>query len=151
MEAGNMQKADLTADCTGHSEARAGEEVPTGDTKHTEAGEADKVQNIASQTGIGSGQVKQTACIDSVAPTNENSAPAENQNLLMLGTGKNKLAHVHYVFDPTELSSIAEETRAFTRDGFAKGSIHRHPGCSTDACFLPEKPFECSDHRGHHC
>ena len=82
---------------------------------------------------------------------NANSACAQNQNLLMLGLGKNKLKTAHYTFEPEELRYIATETRPFSRDGFAQGSVHKNPACSTDACWIPERPFECSDHRGHHC
>ena len=82
---------------------------------------------------------------------NANSACAQNKNLLMLGLGKNKLKTAHYTFEPKELRNIAAETRPFGRDGFAQGSVHKNPACSTDACWIPERPFECNDHRGHHC
>ena len=79
------------------------------------------------------------------------SAPALNQNVHMKGIGKFKLKLAHYTFDPAELSGIATETRQFTRDGFTQGLVYKNPACSTDACWLPEKPFHCGDHRGHHC
>ena len=151
MVASTAQEADLTNTHTGLRTARAEVVEPSGDTRPTEVGEEDEQYNAAQQAGISSGQYKQTVCNASAKPMNENSSPAENHNLLMMGTGKTKLASAHYVFDPTELECIANETRPFTRDGFAKGSTYRHPGCSKDACYLPEKPFECSDHRGHHC
>jgi len=150
MTAGTAQEADLTNIHTGLRVTKTEVVEPSGDTRPTRAREGDE-QLHTQQAGISSGQFKQTACNASAIGMNENSSPAENHNLLMMGTGKTKLATVHYVFDPTELESIANETRPFTRDGFAKGSTYRHPGCSKDACYLPEKPFECSDHRGHHC
>ena len=82
---------------------------------------------------------------------NVNSAPGGSQNLLNIGLGKYKLKLAHYTFDPAELGRIADETRVFTRDGFAQGLVYKNPACSTDACWLPEKPFQCTDHRGHHC
>ena len=111
---------------------------PSGDTRPTRAGEGDE-QLHTQQAGISSGQFKQTACNASATGMNENSSPAENHNLLMMGSGKTKLATVHYVFDPTELESIANETRPFTRDGFAKGSIYRHLGCSKGCLLLGRK------------
>ena len=65
--------------------------------------------HIVSQAGISSGKFKQIACNDSTTTMNENSASAVNQNLLIMGIGKNKVANAHYVFDPTELDSIANE------------------------------------------
>ena len=82
---------------------------------------------------------------------NASSASGLNQHLLMEGIGKYKLKLTHYTFDPAELSEIATETRQFTRDGFAQDLVYKNPACSTDACWLPEKPFQCGDHRGHHC
>ena len=56
--------------------------------------------------------------IEKGSAMNENSACAQNQNLLMLGVGKHKLKAAHYTFEPKELLSIADETRTFSRDGF---------------------------------
>ena len=145
------QEANLTNLHTGTRTASPGAVVHTGDIRPTGAGEGGEHLHTAHQAGISSGQSKQTACTMSALEMNANSSHAENYNLLMMGTGKTKLATVHYVFDPTELETIANETRPFTRDGYAKGSTYKHPACSKDACYLPEKPFECSDHRGHHC
>ena len=109
-------------------------------------------KQAASSAAVSPGLVKQAASgTVATTETNENSAPNMNQNLNMMGTGLAKLANVHYVFDPDELAKVASETRPFTRDGFSQGNVHRHPVCSTDACYLPDKPFECCDHRGHHC
>ena len=79
------------------------------------------------------------------------SVPAECQNLNLIETGKYRLQDAQYIMDPVELGKIAAETRGFTRDGFTHGQVYRHPACSTDSCWVPEKPFECCDHRGHHC
>lgn len=76
---------------------------------------------------------------------------ARNQNLLTLGVGKFKLKAAHYTFEPKELNSVAAKTGPFSRDGFAQGSIYKNLGCRTDACWIPERPFECNNHRGHHC
>ena len=91
------------------------------------------------------------ACIQSDASQAVYSARPQNHNLLMMGSGKYKLKSAHYTFDPNELERIAAESRLFTRDGFAHGLAYKNPACSRDACWLPEKPFECCDHRGHHC
>ena len=79
------------------------------------------------------------------------SAPVGALNLNLIGTGKLRLRTAHYTFDTEELQRIGKETRGLTRDGFAHGAVHRNPACSTDACWLPEQPFQCCDHRGHHC
>ena len=81
---------------------------------------------------------------------NSDSSATRYVNLNLIGIGKTKLAHVNYTFDPDELKKLAKQTRPFTRDGYAKGLIYKNPGCTQDACYLPEQPFECSDHRGHH-
>ena len=52
-------------------------------------------------------------------------------------------------FDEDELHAMARETRPFTRDGFAE-SGGRIPICLDDACFLPVRPYECTDQQGHH-
>ena len=81
---------------------------------------------------------------------NPDSSATRHVNLNLMGIGRSKLAQANYTFDPDELQKLAEQTRPFTRDGYAKGLIYKNPGCTQDACYLPEKPFECSDHRGHH-
>lgn len=53
-------------------------------------------------------------------------------------------------FDEDELHAIARETRPFTRDGFAENAGACNPVCLDDACFLPDRPYECTDQRGHH-
>ena len=48
----------------------------------------------------------------------------------------------------SELSTIEHLTQPFTRDGFCDSN-----GCNAvckDFCALPERPFECADHRGQH-
>ena len=56
-----------------------------------------------------------------------------------------------HCFMPVELKQVAKETRQFTRDGFACSAANCDPTCNADACFLPDQPYECTDHRGHHC
>jgi len=121
-------------------------EEPTGDVAETEQSTrhtSEQHQQVHRDTA---GAHTQTG-----TEMNANSACAQNQNLLMLGLGKNKLKTAHYTSEPEELRNTATETRPFSRDGFAQGSVHKNPACNTDACWVPERPFECSDHRGHHC
>lgn len=54
------------------------------------------------------------------------------------------------IFNPVELKQLALETRSFTRDGFTNSAADRNPACKGDACYLPDKPYECTDQRGHH-
>ena len=58
------------------------------------------------------------------AGMNANSACAQNQYFLMLEVEKHKPKTANYTFEPA---------------------------CGTDACWIPERHFECNDHRGHHC
>ena len=105
------QEADLIDIHTGPRIVKAEVEEPSGDTRPTEAGQGGEQLHTIEQAGISSRHFKHTACNARTALINENISLAENHNLLMMGTGKTKLATVHYVFDSTELESIPDETR----------------------------------------
>ena len=152
-EARDQERAEEAPDMLrDQAEVRAGEALDRPQqAEHLQSSAVHNVYN-SSHTNVRSGQFKQT--VEGPVVTvgmHESSTLGRNQNLCMMGRGIAKLANVQYVFDPDELEQIAQETKPFTRDGFSGGAVHRHPGCSTDCCYLPEKPFECSDHRGHHC
>jgi len=91
------------------------------------------------------------ACKQSESSQAVSNARLQNHCLLMMGSGKYRLKSAHNTFDPKELERIAAESKLITRDGYAHGLAYKNSACSRETCWLREKPFECSDHRGHHC
>ena len=128
-----------------------GATVPQGATQDSGADpEQPKIQQEKSQQNVQQKQQESRPANMGALVRNSRSSNATNASLNMIAVGKNRLAHVHYMFDPAEMQKMAEQTRPFTRDGYAKDQAHKNTACSQDACYMPDRPFEVSDHRGHH-